>query len=53
MAKNFAIFYRDLSKPEKISREFKELTAVALDLSYSASEMGYNKNRYADIFPCK
>ncbi|XP_037826441.1 receptor-type tyrosine-protein phosphatase eta isoform X1 [Lucilia sericata] len=51
IAKNFAIFYRDLSKPEKIAREFKELTAVALDLSYSASEMGYNKNRYADIFP--
>ncbi|KAM7344935.1 protein tyrosine phosphatase 52F isoform 2-T4 [Cochliomyia hominivorax] len=51
VAKNFALFYRDLSKPEKIAREFKELTAVALDLSYSASEMGYNKNRYADIFP--
>lgn len=51
IAKNFAIFYRDLSKPEKIGREFKELTAVALDLSYSASELGYNKNRYADIFP--
>ncbi|XP_075165181.1 protein tyrosine phosphatase 52F [Haematobia irritans] len=50
-SKKFAIFYNDLSKPEKIAREFKELTAVALDLSYSASEMGYNKNRYADIFP--
>uniref|UniRef100_A0A1I8PP92 protein-tyrosine-phosphatase n=1 Tax=Stomoxys calcitrans TaxID=35570 RepID=A0A1I8PP92_STOCA len=50
-SKKFAIFYRELSKPEKIAREFKELKAVALDLSYSASEMGYNKNRYADIFP--
>uniref|UniRef100_T1PDP8 protein-tyrosine-phosphatase n=1 Tax=Musca domestica TaxID=7370 RepID=T1PDP8_MUSDO len=50
-SKKFAMYYRELSKPDKIAREFKELTAVALDLSYSASEMGYNKNRYADIFP--
>lgn len=52
VAKNFAIFYRDVSKPEKINREFKELTVVAMDLSYTASELGCNKNRYADIFPC-
>lgn len=51
--KNFAIYYREISKADKLAREFKELTAVAIDLSYSASEMGGNKNRYADIFPCK
>ncbi|KAL9898387.1 protein tyrosine phosphatase 52F isoform 2-T5 [Glossina fuscipes fuscipes] len=49
--KNFAIYYREISKADKLAREFKELTAVAIDLSYAASEMGGNKNRYADIFP--
>ncbi|XP_037949787.1 phosphatidylinositol phosphatase PTPRQ [Teleopsis dalmanni] len=51
VTKNFAIYYRDVAKPEKLLREFKELTMVAMDLSYSASELGCNKNRYADIFP--
>ncbi|XP_064536553.1 receptor-type tyrosine-protein phosphatase eta isoform X2 [Drosophila montana] len=51
IAKNFAIFYADVAKPEKLTREFKEITVVALELSYSASELGNNKNRYADIYP--
>lgn len=53
IAKNFAIFYADVAKPEKLTREFKEITVVALELSYSASELGSNKNRYVDIYPCK
>lgn len=51
IAKNFAIFYTEVAKPEKLAREFKEITVVALELSYSASELGCHKNRYADIFP--
>ncbi|KAL7737912.1 hypothetical protein ACLKA6_006284 [Drosophila palustris] len=51
IAKNFAIFYEEVAKPEKLTREFKEITVVALELSYSASELGNNKNRYADIYP--
>ncbi|XP_012158439.1 phosphatidylinositol phosphatase PTPRQ isoform X3 [Ceratitis capitata] len=50
-AKTFAFYYKLLSKPEKILREFKELALVAVDLSYSASETGCNKNRYTDILP--
>lgn len=53
IAKNFAIFYAEVAKTEKLTREFKEITVVALELSYSASELGSNKNRYADIYPCK
>ncbi|EDV98240.1 receptor-type tyrosine-protein phosphatase eta [Drosophila grimshawi] len=49
--KNFAIFYADVSKPEKLAREFKEITVDTLKLSYAASELGCNKNRYADIYP--
>ncbi|XP_030374954.1 tyrosine-protein phosphatase 10D [Scaptodrosophila lebanonensis] len=48
--KNFAIFYNEVSKPEKLAREFKEITVVA-QLSYAASELGCHKNRYADIYP--
>ncbi|XP_034477352.1 phosphatidylinositol phosphatase PTPRQ isoform X2 [Drosophila innubila] len=51
IAKNFAIFYAEVAKPEKLTREFKEITVVALELSYAASELGSNKNRYADIYP--
>ncbi|XP_017010293.2 receptor-type tyrosine-protein phosphatase H [Drosophila takahashii] len=51
IAKNFAIFYAEVAKPEKLAREFKEITVVALELSYSASELGCHKNRYADIYP--
>ncbi|EDV55808.2 uncharacterized protein Dere_GG22297 [Drosophila erecta] len=51
IAKNFAIFYTEVAKPEKLTREFKEITVVALELSYSASELGCHKNRYADIYP--
>ncbi|XP_033233871.1 receptor-type tyrosine-protein phosphatase H isoform X1 [Drosophila pseudoobscura] len=51
IAKNFAIFYAEVAKPEKLTREFKEITVVALELSYSASELGCHKNRYADIYP--
>ncbi|KAH8401745.1 hypothetical protein KR009_007614, partial [Drosophila setifemur] len=51
IAKNFAIFYAEVAKPEKLAREFKELTVVALELSYAASELGCHKNRYADIYP--
>ncbi|XP_060653336.1 phosphatidylinositol phosphatase PTPRQ [Drosophila nasuta] len=51
IAKNFAIFYEEVAKPEKLAREFKEITVVALELSYSAAELGSNKNRYADIYP--
>ncbi|XP_016985316.1 receptor-type tyrosine-protein phosphatase beta [Drosophila rhopaloa] len=50
IAKNFAIFYAEVAKPEKLTREFKEITVEAL-LSYSASELGCHKNRYADIYP--
>jgi len=53
IAKNFAIFYAEVAKPEKLAREFKEITVVALELSYSASELGCHKNRYADIYPCE
>ncbi|XP_017079438.1 phosphatidylinositol phosphatase PTPRQ [Drosophila eugracilis] len=51
IAKNFAIFYAEVARPEKLAREFKEITVVALELSYSASELGCHKNRYADIYP--
>ncbi|XP_017960654.1 phosphatidylinositol phosphatase PTPRQ [Drosophila navojoa] len=51
IAKNFALFYAEVAKPEKLAREFKEITVVALELSYAASELGSNKNRYADIYP--
>ncbi|XP_050744270.1 phosphatidylinositol phosphatase PTPRQ [Drosophila biarmipes] len=51
IAKNFAIFYAEVAKPEKLAREFKEITVVALELSYAASELGCHKNRYADIYP--
>ncbi|XP_068145050.1 phosphatidylinositol phosphatase PTPRQ [Drosophila tropicalis] len=51
IAKNFAIFYDEVAKPEKLAREFKEITVVALELSYSAAELGTHKNRYADIYP--
>ncbi|KAI8036231.1 hypothetical protein M5D96_010824 [Drosophila gunungcola] len=53
IAKNFAVFYSEVAKPEKLAREFKEITVVALELSYSASELGCHKNRYADIYPCE
>ncbi|XP_020798309.1 phosphatidylinositol phosphatase PTPRQ isoform X1 [Drosophila serrata] len=51
IAKNFAIFYAEVAKPEKLAREFKEITVQALELSYAASELGCHKNRYADIYP--
>ncbi|XP_055854134.1 receptor-type tyrosine-protein phosphatase H [Episyrphus balteatus] len=50
-SKNFAIFYNELSKRDKLQREFKELTVIATDLSFSASETNEYKNRYRDIFP--
>ncbi|KAH8350288.1 hypothetical protein KR067_013028, partial [Drosophila pandora] len=53
IAKNFAIFYSEVAKPEKLAREFKEITVAAVVLSYAASELGCHKNRYADIYPCK
>ncbi|KAH8275290.1 hypothetical protein KR026_004701, partial [Drosophila bipectinata] len=53
IAKNFAIFYAEVAKPEKLAREFKEITVAAVVLSYAASELGCHKNRYADIYPCK
>ncbi|XP_054091147.1 phosphatidylinositol phosphatase PTPRQ isoform X2 [Zeugodacus cucurbitae] len=49
--KTFAIYYKTLTKAEKVIREYKELAFVATDLSYSASETASNKNRYTDIFP--
>lgn len=51
--KTFAIYFKTLTKTEKLTREYKELAFVATDLSYSASETGSIKNRYTDIFPCK
>lgn len=53
IAKNFAIFYSEVAKPEKLAREFKEITVAAVVLSYAASELGCHKNRYADIYPCE
>lgn len=53
IAKNFAIFYAEVAKPEKLTREFREITVEALELSFAAAELGSNKNRYADIYPCK
>ncbi|XP_069963810.1 phosphatidylinositol phosphatase PTPRQ isoform X4 [Bactrocera oleae] len=49
--KTFAIYFKTLTKTEKLTREYKELAFVAADLSYSASETGSIKNRYTDIFP--
>ncbi|XP_039958049.1 phosphatidylinositol phosphatase PTPRQ isoform X1 [Bactrocera tryoni] len=49
--KTFVMYFKTLTKPEKLIREYKELAFVATDLSYSASEKGSNKNRYTDIFP--
>lgn len=53
ISKKFALYYKEISKKEKLAREFKELTMVALDLSYDASEKCCNKNQQADIYPCK
>ncbi|ALC42717.1 Ptp52F [Drosophila busckii] len=50
-ANNFAIFKDDIVKPEKLTKEFKEINTVALEVSYAASELGSTKNRYADIYP--
>lgn len=51
ISKKFGIYYDDIVKPDKLVREFKELNLVALDLSCSASPMGHQKNRYANIYP--
>lgn len=51
ISKKFGIYYDDIVRPDKLAREFRELNLVALDLSCSASPMGHQKNRYANIFP--